>query len=230
MTDARTAGFAIRTTGSSTRGAWCRANRRTTDKAAVDACGRELAARLTAIGGRVQTLPRERAGDHLLAEFGCGERQVLLLGHFDTVWPVGELARQPWRDGGRTALRPGRLRHEGRARPGDARRAGAAGEPRRAARPRDVSLDQRRRDRQRVVPVGHRRRGPSQRRRAGARAVAARRRGEDRRARAAGEFTVRATRRGRPRRRRAREGRQRDSRTGPTRLASSSPGRIRRAA
>lgn len=69
-----------------------------TDKAAADACGRELETRLTALGGRVQRLPRETAGDHVLAEFGCGDRQVLLLGHYDTVWPVGELARQPWRE------------------------------------------------------------------------------------------------------------------------------------
>src|SRR5205809_3435316 len=41
----------------------------TTDKAAVDRCGRELAARLEAIGGRVTRLPRVDRGDHLLAEF-----------------------------------------------------------------------------------------------------------------------------------------------------------------
>ncbi len=70
----------------------------TTDKAVADACGRELASRLEALGGRVQRLPRQTAGDHLLTDFGCGDRQVLLLGHFDTVWPVGELARQPWRE------------------------------------------------------------------------------------------------------------------------------------
>ena len=67
----------------------------TTEKAAVDACGGELAARLAAIGGRVTRLPRDARGDHLLAEFGCGESQILLLGHFDTVWPVGQLARMP---------------------------------------------------------------------------------------------------------------------------------------
>ena len=67
----------------------------TTDKAAVDQCGRALAARLEAIGGRVSRLPRTERGDHLLAEFGCGTSQVLLLGHFDTVWPVGQLERMP---------------------------------------------------------------------------------------------------------------------------------------
>jgi len=67
----------------------------TTDKAAVDRCGAELASRLRSIGGRVSTLPRAKRGDHLLTEFGCGASQVLLLGHFDTVWPIGTLARMP---------------------------------------------------------------------------------------------------------------------------------------
>src|SRR5213593_1923355 len=67
----------------------------TTDKAAVDRCGAELASRLEAIGGRVTRLSRPERGDHLLAEFGCGESQILLLGHFDTVWPVGQLERMP---------------------------------------------------------------------------------------------------------------------------------------
>ena len=73
----------------------------TSDKAAVDGCGRELQQRMEAIGGTVTRLAREHAGDHLRAEFGSGESQVLLLGHFDTVWPVGQLARMPleFRDG-----------------------------------------------------------------------------------------------------------------------------------
>ena len=67
----------------------------TTDKAAVDRCGAELASRLEDIGGRVTRLPRPDRGDHLLAEFGCGQSQILLLGHFDTVWPLGQLERMP---------------------------------------------------------------------------------------------------------------------------------------
>jgi len=67
----------------------------TKDKSAVDRCGAELASRLEAIGGRVTRLPRTERGDHLLAEFGCGDSQLLVLGHFDTVWPVGQLERMP---------------------------------------------------------------------------------------------------------------------------------------
>ena len=69
-----------------------------TDKAAVDRCGREIAARLEAIGGRVERFAQAERGDHLRAEFGSGRRQVMLLGHFDTVWPLGQLERMPLRE------------------------------------------------------------------------------------------------------------------------------------
>ncbi len=67
----------------------------TTDKGAVDRCGAELTRRLEGMGGRVTRLPRADRGDHLLAEYGCGESQILMLGHFDTVWPVGQLTQMP---------------------------------------------------------------------------------------------------------------------------------------
>ena len=75
----------------------------TLDKAAVDQCGRELVQRMEVIGGRVSTVVQRESGDHLRAEFGAGEKQVLLIGHFDTVWPVGQLGRMP------IELRDGRL-------------------------------------------------------------------------------------------------------------------------
>jgi len=67
----------------------------TTDKVAVDRCGAELLRRIADIGGVVTRLRQKEAGDHLRAEFGCGENQVLLLGHFDTVWPRGQIERMP---------------------------------------------------------------------------------------------------------------------------------------
>jgi glutamate carboxypeptidase len=81
----------------------------TDDKAAVDRCGVELARRLEAIGGRTEFIRQPAAGDHLRAEFGQGERQVLLLGHFDTVWPVGQLAQMPIRQEGDCLKGPGVL-------------------------------------------------------------------------------------------------------------------------
>ncbi len=72
------------------------------DRAAVNRCGAELASRLEAMGGVITRVPSAAAGDHLRAGFGAGARQVLLLGHFDTVWPVGQLERMPLkREGGK---------------------------------------------------------------------------------------------------------------------------------
>ena len=68
-----------------------------TDKSALDHCGEELERHLRAMGARVTRLEREKAGDHLRAEFGGGPGQVLILSHFDTVWPVGQLDRMPLR-------------------------------------------------------------------------------------------------------------------------------------
>ena len=81
----------------------------TLDKAAVDRCGRELADRLSVLGARVKTISSSTAGDHLRAEFGAGSRQVLLLGHFDTVWPLGQLQRMPIAQSGDELHGPGIL-------------------------------------------------------------------------------------------------------------------------
>lgn len=81
----------------------------TLDKAAVDRCGRALAERLSALGARVKTISSSTAGDHLRAEFGAGSRQILLLGHFDTVWPLGQLERMPITQSGDELHGPGIL-------------------------------------------------------------------------------------------------------------------------
>jgi glutamate carboxypeptidase len=72
------------------------------DPQAVNRCGAELTSRLQTIGGTVTRIGSPTAGDHVRASFGSGPRQILMLGHFDTVWPVGQLAKMPLRrDGGR---------------------------------------------------------------------------------------------------------------------------------
>ena len=75
-----------------------------TDKAAVDRCGEAIADRLQELGAVVERLHQAERGDHIRASFSGtpGAPQVLLLGHFDTVWDVGQLERMPLRiDGGR---------------------------------------------------------------------------------------------------------------------------------
>jgi glutamate carboxypeptidase len=68
------------------------------DKGAVDRCGAELAARLRAAGASVTVFPQQERGDHLRAEFDGGPARILLLGHFDTVWDVGQNGRMPIRE------------------------------------------------------------------------------------------------------------------------------------
>jgi glutamate carboxypeptidase len=75
------------------------------DPVAVNRCGAELASRLAALGGEVTrvrpstlglpTIALAKVGDHLRVSFGSGTRQILMLGHFDTVWPIGQLDRMP---------------------------------------------------------------------------------------------------------------------------------------
>jgi glutamate carboxypeptidase len=73
-----------------------------TDKAAVDRCGAALTEILSGAGAGVELLRQRERGDHIRARFPGNGRPVLLLGHFDTVWPVGTLERMPFcRDGDR---------------------------------------------------------------------------------------------------------------------------------
>lgn len=67
----------------------------TDDKAAVDRCGAEFRARAAAAGLRVRVESRPDAGDHSVAEIGEGGPRILLVGHVDTVWPHGQIARMP---------------------------------------------------------------------------------------------------------------------------------------
>jgi glutamate carboxypeptidase len=84
-----------------------RAESPTDDKAAVDACGRILQGHLEACEARVTRIPQARCGDQLRAEWGSGDRQVLLLGHFDTVWALGQLSSMPLRDADGRLYGPG---------------------------------------------------------------------------------------------------------------------------
>jgi glutamate carboxypeptidase len=82
-----------------------------TDKAAVDRFGRRLAAEWRKRGARVEFLWQRGRGDHLRVEWWPGRGrprgQLFLLGHMDTVYDVGTLARMPVR------VRGGRLHGPG---------------------------------------------------------------------------------------------------------------------
>lgn len=81
------------------------------EKAAVDACAGFAVTHAKELGGRVR-LHRQRAfGDVLEARFGpkTKEGRVLLLGHLDTVWPIGTLKKMPCRVSDGRLLGPGTL-------------------------------------------------------------------------------------------------------------------------
>ena len=83
------------------------------NKAAVDRMGAFLAQVFERLGGKVTFYPQEEAGKHLKAEFPGGAsgrasgKPALLLGHFDTVWPMGTLAKMPFRMEAGRAFGPG---------------------------------------------------------------------------------------------------------------------------
>ena len=68
-------------------------------KQSVDRLGTVLASRFAELGGRVRVHPAEKFGNHLQVEFkGRGPRDqkpVLLLGHMDTVYPIGTISKMP---------------------------------------------------------------------------------------------------------------------------------------
>jgi glutamate carboxypeptidase len=68
------------------------------DKKAVDRCGAELLRQLEVCGARCTKIPTPNRGDHLRAELSGDGPQTLILGHFDTVWEVGQLERMPIRE------------------------------------------------------------------------------------------------------------------------------------
>src|ERR1700686_1391737 len=72
------------------------------NKPAVDRLSALLAAKFTALGGQAKFRKSSEYGDHLQVDFagGSAAKPVLLLGHSDTVYPLGTLATMPCRVAG----------------------------------------------------------------------------------------------------------------------------------
>jgi glutamate carboxypeptidase len=88
------------------------------DKEGLDQVAATVAQRLTALGGKVETIepteimrmedtPKE-VGKVVVARFeGKGKRRIMLLSHMDTVFPRGTLEKKPFRIEGNKAYGPG---------------------------------------------------------------------------------------------------------------------------
>jgi glutamate carboxypeptidase len=85
------------------------------DKRAVDRCVEAVAEIATDAGGRVRQYRQRGFGNVLELRFGSAGRgkeklaPVMLLGHLDTVWPLGTLSGMPFRIGRGRAWGPGVL-------------------------------------------------------------------------------------------------------------------------
>ena len=80
----------------------------TVDKTACDRAGRHLAEQFRAHArAEIVWYPQDKYGDHFEARVGGGARRILLLGHCDTVWPIGTIERLPCRIEGDRLTGPG---------------------------------------------------------------------------------------------------------------------------
>jgi glutamate carboxypeptidase len=80
-------------------------------KASIDRIADALAGKFAALGGRIRLHRASDFGNHLQVDF-AGEssaKPVLLLGHYDTVYPLGTLARMPCRAASGKLTGPGVL-------------------------------------------------------------------------------------------------------------------------
>jgi glutamate carboxypeptidase len=82
----------------------------TESKRSVDGAGEWVTAWAQELGGRVERHRFADYGDSLHIRFGARDRApLLLLGHLDTVWPLGTLAEMPWRESEGRLYGPGVL-------------------------------------------------------------------------------------------------------------------------
>lgn len=74
----------------------------TDSKRAIDKLGKLVEQELIELGAKVEVLHQKSAGDHIRAEFDLRkdretDEQALVLCHMDTVWPVAECIKRPFR-------------------------------------------------------------------------------------------------------------------------------------
>ncbi len=82
------------------------------DKERLDILASVLAERFAAMGAATEIRKAENTGNHVRIVFPASQQKpalkpALILGHFDTVWSVGTLAKRPFHIDGDTAWGPG---------------------------------------------------------------------------------------------------------------------------
>ncbi|MBM3310621.1 MAG: M20 family metallopeptidase [Candidatus Aminicenantes bacterium] len=84
----------------------------TSDKKAVDACTALLTDRFSRLGAKVTRFAQKSTGDFHLVEYPAKDDprldgRILVLGHVDTVWPVGKIEEMPFYVQGDKVFGPG---------------------------------------------------------------------------------------------------------------------------
>lgn len=79
------------------------------DKAAVDRVGAIVAKEARNLGAQIEILPNQETGDHVLSRWGNAKDGILLLCHMDTVFPLGTIAKMPYREADGKIFGPGTL-------------------------------------------------------------------------------------------------------------------------
>lgn len=86
------------------------------DKTSVDHVGAIVIEEARKLGAEIQIITNKETGDHIIARFfpspagrGQGEGGILLLCHMDTVFPIGTLAKMPYREADGKIFGPGVL-------------------------------------------------------------------------------------------------------------------------
>lgn len=82
----------------------------TSEPGSMSALGEMLATRLTSLGANVDRIPAASASKSnvIIGRFkGTGKVRILLMAHMDTIYPMGTLAKRPFRIEGNRAYGPG---------------------------------------------------------------------------------------------------------------------------
>ena len=85
----------------------------TYDKSAVDRLGTVIAQEAQKLGAAIEVIPKTEMGDQIIARWGAGSKGILLIGHIDTVFPLGTLEMMPFYEQDGKLFGPGVLDMKG---------------------------------------------------------------------------------------------------------------------
>ena len=76
-------------------------------------CCDYLEKKFSQLGFSIERIHQEKCGDHLYGEIGTGEKSVIFVGHYDTVFPIGTIEKMPYYIEEEKAFGPGTLDMKG---------------------------------------------------------------------------------------------------------------------